>query len=210
MKNEQWQDQLSAGLNTLNIKANQAQQTALLDYLALLEKWNKKTNLTAIRDPHIMVSRQLLDSLSVLPFITQQKICDVGTGAGLPAIPLAIMNPDKQFYLIDSNNKKTRFIQQAIFNLKLTHVNVFHARVEAVELQVDTVISRAFASLPDITEKCQHLLNKEGVFLAMKGKIPNNEIKRLEQQGWQIKSEELNVPNERSERHLIILKKCRK
>ena len=203
----QWQQQLQDGLDALNIKASTSQQEALLNYLELLAKWNKKTNLTAIRDPNIMVSRQLLDSLSIQNHITHQSYCDVGTGAGLPGLPLAIMNPDKQFYLLDYNRKKTRFMLQAKFNLKLNNIEIIHNRVEQVDLKVDAVISRAFASLLDITEKCQHLLNDKGIFLCLKGKIPKHEINYLLQQDWQIKNHRLQVPQEDGERHLIVLNK---
>lgn len=202
-----WQQQLSEGLAEMELTVSSAQQEQLLNYLALLQKWNKKTNLTAIRNPDIMVSRQLLDSLSIQPYINQKKICDIGAGAGLPSIPLAIINPDKHFTLIDSNNKKTRFMLQAKFTLKLDNIEVLNQRVEDIQLKFDLVTSRAFANLLDIIKYERALLADNGAFLCMKGQLPIAEIKQLqEDEHWQITTIELKVPNETGLRNLVVIK----
>ncbi|MCX7098403.1 MAG: 16S rRNA (guanine(527)-N(7))-methyltransferase RsmG [Methylococcales bacterium] len=166
---------LEAGLAELNLALNDKQIGQLLAFIALIEKWNKAYNLTAIRDKEAMVSLHLLDSLAVAPFITGQRIIDIGTGAGLPGIPLAIYYPDFAFTLLDSNAKKTRFVQQAILELKLGNVHVCHHRTENYrpETRFDTVITRAFAELSDIVEMTAHLLTPDGVLLAMKGHAPD-------------------------------------
>lgn len=166
---------LISGLESLNLSLSENQIEQLLDFIKLLEKWNKAYNLTAIRDREAMVSLHLLDSLAITPYIEGKKIIDIGTGAGLPGIPLAIYFPEIEFTLLDSNAKKTRFVQQAILELKLKNVSVCHSRVEQFhpENNFDTVITRAFASLSDIVEWTAHLLSKEGVLLAMKGQSPD-------------------------------------
>ncbi|WP_262965315.1 16S rRNA (guanine(527)-N(7))-methyltransferase RsmG [Methylobacter psychrophilus] len=166
---------LISGLESLNLSTAEDKVEQLLGFIKLLEKWNKAYNLTAIRDKEEMVRLHLLDSLAILPFIEGKRIIDIGTGAGLPGIPLAIYLPDIEFTLLDSNAKKTRFVQQAILELKLKNVTVCHNRVEQYhpETSFDTAITRAFASLSDIVELTAHLLNKNGVLLAMKGQAPD-------------------------------------
>jgi 16S rRNA (guanine527-N7)-methyltransferase len=166
-----WGRQLAAGLQQMGIALDAAQQRRLLAYLALLQKWNRVFNLTAVRDPAQMVSRQLLDSLSILPWIHGYRVLDVGTGAGLPGIPLAIALPDVAFTLLDANGKKTRFVQQAAAELGLGNVSVVHGRIEALRDAegFDVITSRAFASLADFLNATLHLLADGGRWLAMKG-----------------------------------------
>ncbi|MCW8903471.1 16S rRNA (guanine(527)-N(7))-methyltransferase RsmG, partial [Sedimenticola sp.] len=156
----QWRHQLSEGLRIMAIDLSERRQQLLLDYLALLLKWNKAFNLTAIRDPGEMVPRQLLDSLSILNLVQGERVLDVGTGPGLPGIPLAVAQPDRQFVLIDSNGKKTRFVQQAVVALGLDNVQVVRTRVEAYQPDAgfDTITSRAFAALPKMVQLTRHLL----------------------------------------------------
>ena len=165
---------LVSGLEALNLSIAEDKVEQLLSFIKLLEKWNKAYNLTAIRDKEDMVRLHLLDSLAIVPFIEGKRVIDIGTGAGLPGIPLAIYLPDIEFVLLDSNAKKTRFVQQAIIDLKLGNVSVCHNRVEQYhpEKGFDTAITRAFASLSDIVQLTAHLLNKDGVLLAMKGQAP--------------------------------------
>ena len=165
---------LVSGLEALNLSIAEDKVEQLLSFIKLLEKWNKAYNLTAIRDKEAMVRLHLLDSLAIVPFIEGKRVIDIGTGAGLPGIPLAIYLPDIEFVLLDSNAKKTRFVQQAIIDLKLGNVSVCHNRVEQYhpEKGFDTAITRAFASLSDIVQLTAHLLNKDGVLLAMKGQAP--------------------------------------
>ena len=166
---------LVSGLESLNLSIAEDKVEQLLGFIKLLEKWNKAYNLTAIRDREDMVRLHLLDSLAIVPFIEGKRVIDIGTGAGLPGIPLAIYLPDIEFILLDSNAKKTRFVQQAIIDLKLGNVSVCHNRVEQYhpEKGFDTAITRAFASLSDIVQLTTHLLNKDGVLLAMKGQAPD-------------------------------------
>lgn len=163
--------QLEAGLAELHLSLTDAQVNRLIEYLTLLEKWNKVYNLTAIRDPKEMLIKHLLDSLAVVPYITGQRIIDVGTGGGLPGIPLAICFPDKAVDLLDSNSKKTRFLIQAKAELGLVNTQVIHDRVENYQpkLGYDAVISRAFASMQDMLHWTDHLLSENGVWWAMKG-----------------------------------------
>jgi 16S rRNA (guanine527-N7)-methyltransferase len=172
-------------------------------------KWNKAYNLTAITDPQEMLSKHIDDSLVVNPFLQGSQIIDVGTGAGLPGIPLAIVNPDKLFTLLDSNGKKIRFIQQAITILKLTNVTAVHARVEDFksETRFDSVLSRAFASIYDMLTLTQHLINDNGVFLAMKGTVPTDELNQLPA-GFKVENiQPLCVPGLKAERCLVVIKK---
>ena len=174
---------LLTGLECLKLDVSVAQQNLLLAFVDLIQKWNKAYNLTAIRGRDEMLRLHILDSLAVLPYITGQKIIDVGTGAGLPGIPLAILMPDVQFTLLDSNSKKTRFVQQVVLELKLNNVEVVHSRVENLDRagEYDAVLSRAFASLDEIMNLTEYLLQSEGVLIAMKGHLPEAELKKVKQ-----------------------------
>lgn len=198
--------QLSHGAKQLAIELSEQQHQALLGYLQLFLKWNKAYNLTAIREPERMVNLHLLDSLVVHPFIQDaQRIIDVGTGAGLPGVVLAILNPEKEFTLLDSNGKKTRFLTQVKAELGLANLTVANARVEAYQdaQGFDMITSRAFASLADMTHWCAHLRNKTGCFLAMKGQYPQEEIDAIAEHYQITASYELRVPNVEGERHLL-------
>jgi 16S rRNA (guanine527-N7)-methyltransferase len=166
---------LADGLAALKIAADAAQQARLLEFPRLLRKWNRVYNLTAIEDPAQMVRLHLLDSLSLLPYLRGARVLDVGTGAGLPGIPLAIMAPGAAFTLLDSNAKKTRFVRQAAIELGLANVQVEHARIEQFRPAqgFDTILTRAFASLPVIVAETARLLNPGGLILAQKGKLPS-------------------------------------
>lgn len=178
------QQQLLAGLQALQLTADDTQIKKLLDFIKLIAKWNKTYNLTAIRQVDEMVSLHLLDSLSTMPHIVGARIVDIGTGAGLPGIPLAICLPDRHFTLLDSNAKKTRFVQQAVLELKLNNVSIRHQRVEDFipEQAFTTVITRAFTNLPDIITLTAHLLAADGILLAMKGQTPEAELAQINTQ----------------------------
>jgi 16S rRNA (guanine527-N7)-methyltransferase len=197
---------LADGLNALGISATVAQQASLLEFTQLLRKWNRVYNLTSIENQADMVRLHLLDSLSLLPYLNGQRVLDVGTGAGLPGIPLALLSPDKAFTLLDSNAKKTRFVLQATIELGLANVQVEHARIEQYRPQqgFDTVLIRAFARLPLIVAETSRLLNPGGTILAQKGKLPQEEISALEQ--VTVKAFALTVPGIDAERHLIAIK----
>jgi 16S rRNA (guanine527-N7)-methyltransferase len=180
-----------------------------IHYLDLLAKWNKIYNLTSIRDPNDMVMLHILDSLSINPYLHGTRILDVGTGAGLPGIPLAIIQPEKKFTLMDSNSKKTRFLTQVVLELKLTNVEVIHSRCEDLrpEQPFDSILSRAFASLRVMLEATHHLVAKHGRFLAMKGVYPESEIQEL-QQGFKVLAvHKLVINGLAAERHLVCLAK---
>lgn len=193
---------LAAGLMALNLPVETRLMTSLLDFTALIEKWNKTYNLTAIRRKQDMVALHLLDSLAMLPFIEGKRVIDIGTGAGLPGIPLAICRPDIEFTLLDCNAKKTRFVQQAILELKLENVVVCHQRVEDYhpEQGFNSVITRAFANLADIVALTAHLLAKDGVLLAMKGQNPAAELAQVSAKTRVIP---IRVPGVAAERCLI-------
>lgn len=173
-------------------------------YLELLVRWNRVTNLTAVTDIKAMVGVHLLDSFSIAPYITGQKTLDVGSGAGLPGIPLALLCPDKDFILLDSNGKKTRFMTQAIIELQLDNVKVVHQRVEEFAGEFDQVVCRAFGSLDLIAEKLAGLLASEGAILAMKGSETEQPPA-----GFNVECREIVVPLVRAKRQLICLTRAR-
>jgi 16S rRNA (guanine527-N7)-methyltransferase len=198
---------LARGLAAMSLKLSSPMQSTLLDFLQLLEKWNHSYNLTAIRDPQEMVPRHLLDSLSILPFLKGPRILDVGTGAGLPGIPLAVARSDLQFTLLDSNIKKSTFVRQAVHELGLKNVEVSQTRVEKFGGAVfDTVVSRAFASLPDFLSLAGALCAPDGRILAMKGVFPHDELAQV---GDNYRSEvkALTVPGSDAQRHLVLLER---
>jgi 16S rRNA (guanine527-N7)-methyltransferase len=201
-----WPDQLESGLAAMGLNASRTQQHKLLAYLGLLLKWNHAYNLTAIREPLEMVSRQLLDSLSILPLTRGPRVLDVGTGAGLPGVPLAILLPEIEFTLLDTNSKKTRFVNQVKLELGLDNLIIVQQRVERFqpENRYDTITSRAFASLIDMLQGSRHLLAEDGQWLAMKGLIPEQEIADLDPV-YDVSWEVLSVPGECGMRHAIII-----
>lgn len=201
----QEREQLQRGIDALKLTVADAAIDQLLRYLALLQKWNRAYNLTAVRDPAQMISRHLLDSLAVAPFVHGDWIADVGTGAGLPGIPLAIVLPEKHFELIDSNGKKIRFVTQAIGELKLTNAVAIQSRVEALQppRKYDAVLSRAFASLRDMANGCAPLLANDGVLLALKGAYPHDELQALPAHYTVGAAHALEVPGEVGQRHLL-------
>jgi len=197
---------LDQGLKDLGVVATERQTSQLLRYLELMQKWNKAYNLTAIRDPQQMLVRHLLDSLAVVPHIAQTDLIDVGSGGGLPGIPLAILSPQQAITTLDSNSKKTRFQSQVKIELGLTNLEVIHGRVEALEnRQFSQVISRAFASIIDMVTLSQGLLAEKGVFLAMKGRYPDAELAELPLQFRLQQSYALHIPGLEEERHLLVL-----
>ncbi len=207
MTNALWQRQLRDGLVAMDVSLSEAQQEQLLAFLNLLNKWNRAYNLTAVRDEREMVSRQLLDSLSILPRVTTRHLLDVGAGGGLPGIPLAIALPERRFTLLDSNGKKTRFLNQCVLELGLGNVEVIHGRAEACtpEQPFTQISSRAFTALENLVSWCGDLLANGGEFLAMKGQFPDDEVAALPA-GWQVKSSHsLEVPGADGDRHLLVV-----
>ncbi|WP_370600381.1 16S rRNA (guanine(527)-N(7))-methyltransferase RsmG [Pseudomonas nitroreducens] len=205
-------DELARGIETLGLNIDAATQQRLLDYLALLAKWNKAYNLTAVRDVDEMVSRHLLDSLSIVARFEAaggERWLDVGSGGGMPGIPLAILFPGKSLTLLDSNGKKTRFLTQVKLELKLDNLQVIHSRVEAFqpELPFNGIVSRAFSSLEDFTNWTRHLGDARTNWLAMKGVHPSEELAALPED-FRVEAEHaLAVPGCQGQRHLLILRR---
>ncbi len=206
------QQPLRRGADQLELDLSEKQQQRLLSYLQLLAKWNRAYNLTAVRQPEDMLPRHLLDSLVVSPYLQGQSFLDVGTGPGLPGIPLAICFPEREFSLLDSNGKKTRFLHQAVVELGLSNVQVYQSRIESFndKTSFDGILSRAFSTLHDMVEGCYRLCREGGYFLAMKGVYPQQELDDLSNTYPQLKQEavhKLQVPGCEGERHLVMLHK---
>lgn len=184
------------------------QKAQLVKLVLLLNKWNKAYNLTSVRDPMEMLVKHIMDSLVVSPYLQGTYFIDVGTGPGLPGIPLAIANPDKRFVLLDSLGKRINFIKNAIRELGLTNVEPVLSRVEEFkpDHQFDGVLSRAFASLKDMTDWCHHLPSKSGLFYALKGQYHEDEVKELNTKFHIQQVIKLNVPELDGERHLVLIK----
>ena len=202
------QQKLADGLSALPLELNASVQHQLIDYLQLLVKWNRAYNLTAIRQPEQMVTRHLLDSLVIGPYLQGPRILDVGTGAGLPGIPLALAYPDLQFTLLDSNGKKIRFVTQAVAELGLANVDVIQSRIEAFqpECRFDTITARAFASIEELIDQTTRLLVDKGQYLIMKGVYPVAEVEAMPE-GYQVDAvHQLEVPALDAERHLLIVR----
>jgi 16S rRNA (guanine527-N7)-methyltransferase len=196
---------LSEGIRTLNLDINTEKQSLLLTYLEQLAKWNKAYNLSGIKDPERMLTLHLLDSLSVLPFINGNSVLDVGTGAGLPGLPIAICQPRKRVNLLDSNGKKTRFLFQTATRLNLNNIIVINERVENYSSpdNVDLVISRAFSSIAQFITQTRHLLGEKSKLLAMKGHYPQAELEDMPPGFKLLKIHELKIPGEAGARHLL-------
>jgi len=195
----------NSGLKALNCNSDETQLTQLKQYVELLNRWNKTYNLTAVRDPKDMIPLHIFDSLAVADYIQGDSCLDVGSGAGLPTIPLAIVQPQRQFTALDTNGKKTRFIQQAVIELGLKNVSVEQSRVESwkSDVKFDAIISRAFSSIHDFIASSFSHHAENGTMYAMKGQYPAGEIQYLPN-GFQLQiSHKLNVPFVEGERHLL-------
>ncbi len=201
--------QLQQGLTALELDVSPKAQEKLLAYAALLYKWNKTYNLTALREPTLAVSHHLLDSLAIFPYIQAETLLDVGSGGGLPGVPLAIVCPDVHVTLLDSNSKKTAFLRQACIELNLPNIAVHCGRVEQYRPteKFAAITSRAFSELADFVGLSQHLLQAGGTWLAMKGIWPHEEIARLPDDFFVKAVHRLAVPGVEGERHLVVM--CR-
>lgn len=200
---------LQMGLQQMHIDLSDAQQQKLLDYVALLLKWNSTYNLTALRQEDQMLSHHVLDSLTLLAYLDDvQTLIDVGSGGGMPGIPTAICRPDIQITLLDSNSKKTSFLSQAVIELGLPNVKVITGRVEAVaDVTFDAVTSRAFAELSDFVTLTAQLVGESGRWLAMKGVYPYEEIAQLPDGVRVLSVDKLDVPSLSAERHMVVMQK---
>lgn len=202
------EQQLRQGLAALGLELSTDVQQQLLNFIRLLAKWNKVYNLTAIREPVEMVSKHLLDSLAILPFLQSGEIIDIGTGAGLPGIPLALARPNDRFTLLDSNSKKTRFVTQAVMELGIGNVTVVQSRAEAFKPAhpYDVVIARAFAGITQLLRQIQTLCAPGARVIAMKGQYPEGEL-----EGWPAgfrceSIEKIAVPGLQAERHVVLIR----
>ena len=202
-------EQLEQGLAVMGVALPVPVREKLLAYVALLYKWNKTYSLTALREQEKAVSHHLLDSLSILPFVPNGSLLDVGSGGGMPGIPLAIVRPEQRVTLLDSNSKKSAFLQQAAIELGLSNISVHGGRVEQYHPAVGfaAISSRAFAELGDFVSLSRHLLAPEGVWLAMKGVWPHDEISRLPADVRVEAVHALPVPGVDGERHLVVMRR---
>jgi 16S rRNA (guanine527-N7)-methyltransferase len=201
---------LGEGIAAMRLDVSPAQQDKLMDYLALMFKWNAVYNLTSLRDPMQMVTHHLLDSLAAVPaFAGAKNVLDVGSGGGLPGIVLAIVRPDMKVSMIDTVHKKTAFLTQVKAELGLANVTVYTARVEQLQVsdKFDVITSRAFADLSDFVNWSSHLLADDGRYIALKGVAPKDEQERLPAE-WKVdKVEPLDVPRLGAERHLVFIER---
>jgi 16S rRNA (guanine527-N7)-methyltransferase len=200
--------QLRAGMAELGLAPSASAVELLLDYVELLARWNSAYNLTAVRSTPAMVSNHLLDSLAVAHLVRGERLVDVGSGAGLPGIPLAITAPQLQVALVDANGKKTRFLREAVRALQLANVRIEAQRVENVRGEYDTVVARAFASLSDMLRLGGHLLAPEGILLALKGQLHKDEIVSLPDGFVVADVVPLCVPGLAAARHAVIIRRA--
>ena len=199
--------QLRAGMAELALAPTPAAVEAMLDYIELLARWNGTYNLTAVRDPQAMVAHHLLDSLAVAHLVRGERLADIGSGAGLPGIPLAIVAPELSVTLIDSNGKKTRFLREAVRALRLDNVRIEAQRVEAVRGEFDTVTARAFSALGEMVRLAGHLLAADGILLALKGQLHKDEILELPAGFSVAEVKALRVPGLAAARHAVIIQR---
>jgi 16S rRNA (guanine527-N7)-methyltransferase len=194
---------LDAGLLSLHLDAQAGQREGLLAFIALLERWNRAYSLTAVREPSDMVARHLIDCLAVSPFLLGSPVLDLGTGPGLPGIPLATVNPLRRFVLLDSNGKKVRFVRQAVLELGLANVEVVQSRMESYrpDEKFATIVSRAVTSLAGLWAAAEPLLARPGRLLVMKGRYPGEELSELPTPVAVV--HRLAVPFSGGERHLV-------
>jgi 16S rRNA (guanine527-N7)-methyltransferase len=200
---------LKNSIKNSELFVTEEQQHKLIHYVLMMHKWNKAYNLTSVRDPKKMVIKHIVDSIVVAPFLDEIRYIDVGTGPGLPGIPLAIMCPNKQFILLDSLGKRVRFMKQVAYELKIDNIKPIQSRVEDFipNDKIDGILSRAFASLKDMLHWCQHLVDSEGVFFALKGQISSDELNEIPL-GFTLQEViKLDVPGLEGERHIIKIKK---
>lgn len=200
---------LHSGCRALQLTIDPAQEKMLFDYLALLKEWNQQINLTAISDPEKMITHHLLDSLSISPWLQGERLIDIGTGAGFPGLPLAILHPERQFFLLDSHTKKTQFLLYASHQLQLKNITVVTSRAEHFKVLplFDTIMTRAVAKLSDILLHTAHLGHANTVWLLMQGQLPTDELLQIKAPFRLRTVEQLQVPHLNAMRHLVIVER---
>jgi len=200
---------LLSGCEKLSLKLSLKDSDRLLQYLNLMQKWNRTHNLTALPSIDEMVVKHLLDSLSIESFLPSGTVLDIGSGAGLPGIPLAVVRPNQQFTLVDASFKRVAFLREVKRRLKLTNIDVIHARVEQLPNQAfEAITSRAFSSLPEMLDVTKHLLSDKGIWMAMKGHNPVSELSNVQDDFLVEAVDVLYVPGLDAERHLVRISKC--
>lgn len=199
---------LNHGLSLLSIESTAEQQEALWYYLEQLQRWNKAYNLTAIHDPEKIISNHFFDSLSILRYLKGKRVLDVGSGAGFPGMVLALFDRTKEYTLLDSNGKKTRFLMSLQSHWRLPHITIINSRLEnrAEALLYSSIMSRAFSDINGFIKAAGPLCDKSGCLFAMKGKIPTEELKMLDPMDWQYKVIPLSVPYLTAQRHLVMIR----
>jgi len=204
-----FEKRLAEGLPLVGATPTDEQVAALARFLRLLDKWNKAFNLTGVRDLQEMVPRHVLDSVSARPYLHGISILDIGTGAGLPGIPLALMDPQRQFSLLDSGGKKIRFVRHVVGEMAIRNVSVVHERVEDYEPAdpFDMVLCRAFTSIGDFVRRCGRLAAKGGKLLAMKGRFPEEELAALPSSWETMEIAAVNIPGLAGDRHIVVLQR---
>jgi len=202
-------EQLTQGMAEMGLSTSEEERERLMKFLSLMVKWNAAYNLTAIRNPVEMVVKHLLDSIVILPYLTGARLLDVGTGPGLPGIPLAILQPEMEFTLLDANGKKIRFVRQAVLELGLKNIQPVQQRIEKYQPseRFDTITARAFTSLPRLFELTEHLLEEQGRILAMKGAKQMIDRETRGHEGISAETVDIQVPFLNEERHLVIMQR---
>ena len=202
-------EQLERLVNKTDLEVNSKQINLLAEYVLLLKKWNKAYNLTSIKNENDMLIKHIMDSLVVSPFLEGENFIDVGTGPGLPGIPLSIINQNRTFFLLDSLGKRTRFLNHVKGTLSLKNINIVQSRVEKFipDIKFDGVLSRAFTSIPNMLELCNHLVDSQGFFYALKGNIDKDEVSQIDSSYIVTDIFSLKVPELNASRNLVKLKK---
>ncbi|MFC3094172.1 16S rRNA (guanine(527)-N(7))-methyltransferase RsmG [Alteromonas sediminis] len=209
LNREVLESQLKQAASQFDFGISETQQAKLIDYVCMIHKWNKAYNLTSVREPEAMLTKHIVDSVAVMPYLQGSRFIDVGTGPGLPGIPLAIMMPHAQFTLLDSLGKRVRFMKQCAHEMKIENIFPIQSRVEdhCPEKVYDGVLSRAFASLKDMLHWCEHLVDSKGAFFALKGQLPSEELAQIPGHFTVETAETLLVPGLEGQRHLVVIKK---
>lgn len=203
------EERLRDGMHALGASTDNGEAGTLARLLVMLDKWNKAFNLTAVRDPREMIGRHVLDSLAVRPYLHGMSVLDVGTGAGFPGLVLAVTEPQRQFCLLDSGGKKVRFVRHAVAELGLENVEVVQSRVEsyAAPDPYDTVVCRAFSSIGEFVDRCAALVGRGGRLVAMKGRMPQDELAGLPASWSATQADRVAVPGVPGDRHIIVLER---